>query len=163
MAIFVGSTVLFASVASAQDPYCSAFDRVTKAASAQFQDVRGDEKARDLWEATTVFPDFDRCEVRRSEKTGIVYSCKKSGFATLDAAKDGMRGITKALLPCLGEDPNTSVQDLSQMGFMMLLMRRDDGRAVNLSAMESSRLDTDALKIVKEWTVTLNVYEERDP
>jgi hypothetical protein len=146
----------------AQDAACVAFDRVTGAARSEFSSLRGAEKGKERWAATVAFPGFDSCELTRSEKVGIMYSCTKRGFATSDAAKDALREQTKALLPCVGEDPLTTVNEMGSMGMMMLLMRKDDSRAINLATRESSRLDTEALKIVKEWSITLTVYRDKD-
>jgi hypothetical protein len=146
----------------AQDAACQAFDRVTGAARTDFSSVRGAEKGEQTWAATVAFPGFDSCELTRSGKLGVVYSCTKRGFATSDAAKDALREQTKTLLPCVGEDPVTTVNDMGTMGTMMLLMRKDDARAINLATRESSRLDTEALKIVKEWSVMLTVYRDKD-
>jgi len=146
----------------AQDAACAVFDRVTAAARNEFASVRGAEKGQQRWVATLAFPGFDSCELTRSERVGLMYSCTKGGFATADAAKDALREQTKTLLPCVGEDPLTTVNDMGSMGLMMLLMRKDDSRAINLATRESSRLDTEALKIVKEWSVTLSVYTDKD-
>jgi hypothetical protein len=150
------------SSARAQDAPCVAFDRVTAAARSEFTSIRGAQKGKDSWAAAVAFPGFDSCELTRSDRTGVVYSCTKKGFATSDAAKDGLREMAKALLPCVGDDPSTNINDMGSMGLMMLLMRKDDSRSVSLATRESSRLDTEALKIVNEWIVTLNVFRERD-
>jgi len=153
--------ILFGRTAFAQDNACNVFERVTNAARSGFADVRGAAKGPDRWAVTASFPGFEQCELTRADKIGTSYSCKKTGFASLDAAKDGIRSVTKVVLPCLDADPLVSVNDMKTM-LIMMLMRTSDQRSINLSTLESSRLDTEALKVVKEWVVTLTVFQDRD-